>query len=596
MKMIKKIFLVSIVLVLALSVKIFAVETGETITYNGITTTMPEIVSLDEIDKEEDPLYVNLSKTPSLMAANGDNSVSSIISKFETSGDAAVGIDVSYYQGNVNWKEVASSGVKFAIIRCGGRGLTTGAIFEDTKFREYVQGAIDNGIYVGIYFYSAAINEEEALQEAAAVVNMIKGYDIRYPVAYDFENFSSAGYRTDGLSIEQINKNGKTFLSYIRNAGYTAMLYGSSSPLNTKWDSEIRSNYDVWVAHYKAEKPSYTGNYNIWQYTSEGSVPGISGNVDIDIDYTYYMRLHNIDITNYIFDATYYADKYPDLKAAFGYNTSALKQHYETNGKKEGRMASPVFDPMYYLNKYPDLKAAFGTNYEAAYNHFRTNGINENRVGSKYFDVNYYISNNSDVKKAYYSSKTYSLVHFVQNGLNEGRQGSSEFNVKNYYNSQSSYTKKQLGTSYIKYYALADGGNPINDKPINITNYMFDSKYYADKYPDLKAAFGYNTSDLKQHYEVHGKKEGRMASPVFDPVYYINKYSDLKAAFGTNYEAAYNHFIANGINEGRQGSSEFNVVKYINNYADLQEVFGPNYSKALEHYMVNGRNEGRIAV
>ena len=223
-------------------------------------------------------------------------------------------------------------------------------------------------------------------------------------------------------------------------------------------------------------------------------------------------------------------------------------------GIKEGRSASPVFDPVYYINKNPDLKNAFGTDYVAAYN------------------------------------------HFIQFGINEGRVASSSFNVISYYNSQSSYTKKQLGTTYIKYFALADGGSPINDSPIDITNYLFDAKFYADKYSDLKEAFGYNESLLKQHYEEFGKREGRSASPVFDPVYYINKYSDLKSAFGKDYVSAYNHFINFGIDEGRQASSTFNVVEYINNYSDLKAEFGPNFSKALQHYMQFGINEGRIGV
>ena len=303
-----------------------------------------------------------------------------------------------------------------------------------------------------------------------------------------------------------------------------------------------------------------------------------------------------ISIEKYLFNATYYADRYPDLKAAFGYNESSLRSHWLNFGIKEGRSASPVFDPIYYINKYSDLKSVYRTDYLAAYNHFIQFGINEGRQASKYFDVNFYLSNNQDVKNAYSSSKVLALIHYADYGISEGRRGSNDFNVVSYRNSQNAYTKKQLGTTYIKYYALADGGNPINDSPINITNYLFDSKYYADKYPDLKAAFGYNESSLRSHWLNFGIKEGRSASPVFDPVYYINKYQDLKSAFGTDYLGAYNHFIQFGINEGRQASSTFNVVKYINNYSDLKETFGPNYSKALEHYMQFGRNEGRKAV
>ena len=347
------------------------------------------------------------------------------------------------------------------------------------------------------------------------------------------------------------------------------------------------------------EGKDYTLTYqnNIWPGTATVTITGI-GQYKGSITKTFKIvsNIVSPNIENYLFDATYYADRYADLKAIFGYNESSLRSHWLNYGIKEGRSASPVFDPVYYINKNPDLKNAFGTDYVAAYNHFIQFGINEGRTASKYFDVDYYLSNNSDVNSAFCADRPSALVHFMQYGINEGRRGSNNFYVISYYNSQNSYTKKQLGKTYLKYYALADGGNPINDSPINITNYLFDSKYYADKYPDLKAAFGYNESSLRSHWLNFGIKEGRSASPVFDPVYYINKYQDLKSAFGTDYLGAYNHFIQFGINEGRQASSTFNVVKYINNYSDLKETFGPNYSKALEHYMQFGRNEGRKAV
>ena len=603
MKLQKRILLIFLIFMVIFTVKSFALSEGDTVTFDGITTEMPKTYNEDEVNEDENPLYLKQMQ-PSLMSVDTSNDISSLISKYEISGDTAIGIDVSSHNGVIDWKKVKDSGVKFVMIRVGYRGYgSDGKLAVDSQFENNIKGALDNEIYVGIYFVPTALNEEESLQEAAFVVDTIKNYDIKYPIAYDFEYFgdrydpnSGNPYRTNGLSNEQLNANAKVFLNYIRSQGYTPSLYGSSSYLNSTWDSEVRSNNDVWVAHYGASKPSYTGSYTMWQYTSSGSVPGINANVDIDIDYSYYMNLNNIDITNYLFDATYYADKYSDLKKAFGYNKSQLKSHWLNFGIKEGRTASPVYDPAYYVNKYSDLKSAYKTDYEALYNHFINFGINEGRVASKYFDVNYYISNNSDVKKAYYSSKSYSLVHFMTFGINEGRVASSSFNVISYYNSQSSYTKKQLGTTYIKYFALADGGSPINDSPIDITNYLFDAKFYADKYSDLKEAFGYNESLLKQHYEEFGKREGRSASPVFDPVYYINKYSDLKSAFGKDYVSAYNHFINFGIDEGRQASSTFNVVEYINNYSDLKAEFGPNFSKALQHYMQFGINEGRIGV
>ena len=133
--------------------------------------------------------------------------------------------------------------------------------------------------------------------------------------------------------------------------------------------------------------------------------------------------------------------------------------------------------------------------------------------------------------------------------------------------------------------------------PVNavVKNVAFDSEYYVNSYPDLKAAFGNDAEAAYNHFINIGVKEGRVASPVFDPVTYILYYPDLQAAFGTDYAAAYNHFVSTGINEGRLGSAEFNVKAYLANYPDLEEAFGTDYAAAFNHFVTEGVNEGRIA-
>ena len=133
----------------------------------------------------------------------------------------------------------------------------------------------------------------------------------------------------------------------------------------------------------------------------------------------------------------------------------------------------------------------------------------------------------------------------------------------------------------------------IKNEIIDITEYLFDSKYYADMNSDLKAAFGYNENLLLNHYKVCGIREGRQASPVFDPKYYLNKYGDLKAAFGNDYYSAYSHFINCGCREGRAGSKFFDGNYYLNTYGDLQAAYNRNYTKALKHFALWGLNEGR---
>lgn len=227
-----------------------------------------------------------------------EENIKDLIDKYQ-SEKAVIGIDVSYYQGNINWKSVSNSGIKFAIIRCGYRGYSKGTIVKDEKFDKNIKSAIENGINVGVYFYSNAINEDEALEEAITVAEWIKNYKISYFVAYDFEDFDSIGHRTDGLSIEQINKNAKVFLDYISNIGYKAVLYGNSYSLNNYWKKQP---YNIWVAHYNTNKPTFKGNYQMWQCTDKALVPGIEGNVDVDIDYYYWKNINNIKYKSHIQD------------------------------------------------------------------------------------------------------------------------------------------------------------------------------------------------------------------------------------------------------------------------------------------------------
>ena len=132
--------------------------------------------------------------------------------------------------------------------------------------------------------------------------------------------------------------------------------------------------------------------------------------------------------------------------------------------------------------------------------------------------------------------------------------------------------------------------------PVNavVFNAAFDSDFYVNCYPDLKAAFGNDANAAYNHYLTYGIKEGRIASPVFDAKTYLRNYPDLQAAFGDDYVAAYNHFLTNGMNEGRLASDSFNVQVYIANYPDLQAAFGNDVAGAYNHYLTNGMAEGRV--
>ena len=409
-------------------------------------------------------------------------------------------------------------------------------------------------------------------------------------------NISMIGIDNNGVSTRIAeNSNGDPEYKYFDNSNgdyygiiRRAMKGGHATDLGDDF-SDGSGIPTVLVEH------AYLSNSSDKQFINSDEKLKKIAKADCDAIVSYYglSKNENIDITEYLFDSTCYADVNKDLKAAYGYDKNLLYNHYKIFGINEGRQASPIFNPKYYLNKYSDLKSAFGNNYYLAYNHFIVFGIKEGRAGSKFFDSKYYLNTYNDLKKSFNNNYTKAVKHFMLFGINEGRAGSGEFNVKNYYDNCSTYIRNNLGKNYIKYYEHSEGANVIIDNAIDISEYLFDANTYYNLYSDLQVAIGYNPELLKIHYYTFGIKEGRKASCVFDPKFYLNTYTDLKNAFGENYEAAYNHFISFGINEGRAGSSEFNPKNYLNNYQDLSNVFGTNYSKALRHFIIFGRNEQR---
>ena len=200
-------------------------------------------------------------------------------------GDGVFGIDVSKWNGTIDWNAVKNSGVSYVIIRCGYRGSTQGALIEDPKFEKNIKGATAAGLKVGVYFFTQAINEVEAVEEASMVLGLIKNYKISYPVFLDVE---SSGGRADGLNSATRTKVIKAFCETIENSGYTAGIYANKSWFEKKMDVSQLTKYKIWLAQY-ASTPTYTkSKIDIWQYKSTGKVSGISGNVDLNISYLGY--------------------------------------------------------------------------------------------------------------------------------------------------------------------------------------------------------------------------------------------------------------------------------------------------------------------
>lgn len=197
------------------------------------------------------------------------------------------GIDVSYHNRTINWNAVKSSGIDYAMIRVGYRGYGSGNLNEDVKFRENIQGALNAGLKVGVYFFSQAITRTEAVEEAEYVLKRISGYNITLPVVIDFEYASGNTGRLyqANLSRDKATSICRNFCRTVEEAGYKAMVYANKSMLENNLDAgNLSSMYKIWLAHYTT-KTNYSGAYDVWQYTSKGSVNGVSGNVDCNFFY-----------------------------------------------------------------------------------------------------------------------------------------------------------------------------------------------------------------------------------------------------------------------------------------------------------------------
>ena len=190
------------------------------------------------------------------------------------------GIDVSKFQGTIDWNAVKADGITFAIIRCGYRGYGTGALVEDATYRRNIQGAINAGLKVGVYFYSQAINEAEAVEEASMVLSLVSGYSLPLGVYYDTEYV--AGGRANAISAAQRTACAVAFCETIRNAGYKAGVYSYASWFYNNLNFANISKYNIWIAQYR-DTLSFNYKYNIWQYTGSGRVNGISTAVDMNI-------------------------------------------------------------------------------------------------------------------------------------------------------------------------------------------------------------------------------------------------------------------------------------------------------------------------
>ncbi len=201
---------------------------------------------------------------------------------------ARLGVDVSEHQGEVDWAAVEAAGMDFAILRLGYRGTTEGLLYLDEAFEENYRAATDAGLFVGVYFFSQAVTEEEAEEEADFVVKTLNGRKPAYPVVFDWEfpneseELPAEDMRVHGVTGEQAAKFGAAFCRKIKEAGYTPCVYTNKYWAYEFFDMNQWKDYDFWYAEYE-KVPSMYYNFRLWQYTDEGTVPGIEGGVDVNI-------------------------------------------------------------------------------------------------------------------------------------------------------------------------------------------------------------------------------------------------------------------------------------------------------------------------
>lgn len=194
------------------------------------------------------------------------------------------GIDVSKHNGKIDWNAVKSSGVDYVIIRCAYRGSSTGALITDPNFHTNIKGATAAGLKVGIYVFSQAVDEVEAVKEASLAVSLAKGYNLTYPIFIDTE---ASGGRADKIDKATRTAVVNAFCQTVQNAGYKPGIYASKTWYEEKLDMSTLGGYKIWLAQYSAA-PTYAGRYDMWQYSCKGTISGINGKVDLNLSYLGY--------------------------------------------------------------------------------------------------------------------------------------------------------------------------------------------------------------------------------------------------------------------------------------------------------------------
>ena len=432
---------------------------------------------------------------------------------------------------------------------------------DDRQWSRNVSECERLGIPYGVYFYSYAMTADMAVEEGAHAVRLLEGHNPDLPVFYDLEENSQLVLGSGGLA-----EIARIFGDIVSSKGYEVGVYASLNWWQYYLTDAVFENWYRWVAEWRSSC-SYNGRYEMWQYTSKGSINGISGNVDMN--YWYGSLGENEKDYEAVYNYEYYISHNPDLSS---YTREQAFQHFIKYGMAEGRQGNEEFNVVNYRARYADLCDWLGNDLKRYYLHYKDYGKAEGRDAQTYcrltryegqeysavYSYDYYTNYNLDL----YGWSDYDAIkHFVEHGMAEGRQGNAEFNVCN----------------------------------------------YRARYADL---FDWLGNDLKQyylHYKDYGKEEGRDAqtycrltryegqdySAIYNYDYYTNYNLDL---YGWSDYDALKHFVEYGMAEGRQAISEFNVFAYRNRYEDLSNWLQDDLKDYFMHYLYYGKEEGRIGV
>lgn len=268
---------------------------GFTVPTDSLTARVKAIVSYTVIEdisylicseSEIDASVEDLGKKEIDAEDEDDTQYTELMNEVSMEDAVALGVDVSKYQKKIDWETVAQAGVEFAIIRLGYRGMQSGALVEDPYFKENLKGAKEAGIKVGVYFFSQAVNAVEAVEEASMAIALLEGEELDYPIFIDTEGGGGTA-RADSIDAATRTLVCQYFCKTIQNEGYKAGVYSGRNYYYNKLQADALEEYTIWLAEYR-ETPLYENRYDMWQYTSKGTVAGIEGNVDLNVSYLGY--------------------------------------------------------------------------------------------------------------------------------------------------------------------------------------------------------------------------------------------------------------------------------------------------------------------